>query len=58
MGCILNLCMCCNEKIKFVVLLECVIEFGFDVVCIGYYVILVDGVDGFELYCVFDNVKD
>jgi len=53
-----NPCMRCNEKIKFLALLDRAIALGFDAVATGHYARIVDGADGKELHRAVDAEKD
>ena len=53
-----NPCVRCNERIKFVALLERALALDFDAVCTGHYARLVDGRHGPELHRAVDPAKD
>ena len=53
-----NPCLRCNEKIKFLALLERALALGFDAVATGHYAQVVDGPHGKELHRAVDPEKD
>jgi tRNA-specific 2-thiouridylase len=53
-----NPCIRCNERIKFLAVLERALALGFDAVCTGHYARLVDGPAGPELHRGADEAKD
>lgn len=53
-----NPCVRCNERIKFLAVLERALGLGFDAVCTGHYARLVRGSDGPQLHRARDEAKD
>ncbi len=53
-----NPCLRCNEKIKFLALLDRALDLGFDAVATGHYAQVVDGPNGKELHRAVDPEKD
>jgi len=53
-----NPCLRCNEKIKFLALLDRALDLGFDAVATGHYAQVVDGPMGKELHRAVDPEKD
>jgi len=53
-----NPCLRCNERIKFLALLDRALALGFDAVATGHYAIVSDGPYGKELHRAVDPQKD
>lgn len=53
-----NPCVRCNERIKFLAVLERALGLGFDAVCTGHYARVVDGPAGPQLHRAVDAAKD
>jgi tRNA-uridine 2-sulfurtransferase len=53
-----NPCIRCNERIKFLAVLERALALGFDAVCTGHYARVVGGPGGPELHRGTDDTKD
>jgi len=53
-----NPCLRCNERIKFLALLDRALALGFDAVATGHYARIVDGRHGKELHRAVDADKD
>jgi tRNA-specific 2-thiouridylase len=53
-----NPCVRCNERIKFLAVLDRGLALGFDAVCTGHYARIVPGPDGPELHRAVDPDKD
>ena len=53
-----NPCLRCNERIKFLALLDRALALGFDAVATGHYAVVTDGPHGKELHRAVDAQKD
>lgn len=53
-----NPCLRCNERIKFLALLDRALALGFDAVATGHYAVVTDGPHGRELHRAVDPEKD
>ncbi|HUW16844.1 MAG TPA: tRNA 2-thiouridine(34) synthase MnmA [Actinomycetes bacterium] len=53
-----NPCVRCNERIKFVAVLERALALDFDAICTGHYARIVPGDEGPELHRAVDHAKD